>query len=74
MAFQGAAIPWLFEVSSDGQYIAVLQETALEVFVLYLSNPTHSECESLSVRGEKILFGTVPHQSLLKGVEFPGTI
>jgi len=31
-AIQGAAIPWLFEVSSDGQYIAVLQEFALEVW------------------------------------------
>ena len=36
--YQGAAIPWLFEVSSDGQYIAVLQEAALEVFCVYFSN------------------------------------
>ena len=34
LAFQGAAIPWLFEVSRDGQYIAVLQEAALEVYFL----------------------------------------
>ena len=36
--YQGAAIPWLFEVSSDGQYIAVLHEAALEVFCVYFSN------------------------------------
>ena len=49
LEFQGAALPWLFEVSSDGQYIAVLQEAALEVFDLYFTNITSNPSDRCGV-------------------------